>query len=129
MAAAPATAPVPPPVAPMLTSVRAVSVRGRDAGGKWVVKPLLKFSNKSQPHAVATLMKTTDFRKEGPSEAAPQELVLVSKSNAIGVYPYFPETGLLGSGTEWAAVPDEFKAWMQRKVAATGPTPAQGAKK
>lgn len=125
VAAAPKAAPTPPPIAPMLQAARAVYVRGRDAGGKWAVKPLLKFSNKTQPQAVALLTKTTDFRKEGPAGDAPQELIVVGKSDAIGVYSYFPETGLLGSGSEWAAVPDGFKTWVQRKIAAK-PSPTPG---
>jgi hypothetical protein len=129
VAAVPKAAPTPPPIAPMLQAARAVYVRGRDAGGKWAIKPLLKFSNKTQPHAVAVLRKTADFRKEGPAGDAPQELIVVGKSDAIGVYSYFPETGLLGGGSEWAAVPDEFKAWVQRKIATAGLIPAQGAKK
>ncbi len=123
---APKAAPTPPPVASMFSSVRAVYVRGRDASGKWAAKPLLKFSSKSQPHAVAMLTKTSDFRKGGPAGDAPQELVLVGKSNAIGVYPYFPETGLTGSGSDWAAVPDEFKTWVQRKLASAGAAPVPG---
>ena len=125
-AAAPVAALAPPPVAPMLQGVRAVYVRGKDAGGKWAAKPLLKFSEKSQPHAVATLRKTADFRKEGPGGAAPQQIVLASKGGAIGVYSYFPDTGLLGSGSEWAAVPDEFKTWVQRKIASAGSAPVLG---
>ncbi len=123
-AAAPAVAPGPPPIAPMLQGVRAVYVRGKDANGKWAAKPLLKFSEKSQPHAVAALWRTADFRKEGPARAAPQQIVLVSKSHAIGVYFYFPDTGLLGGGSDWAAVPDEFKTWVQRKIASAGAAPA-----
>lgn len=126
VAAAPTAAPPPPPLAPMLQSARAVSVRGKDANGRWAAKPLLKFNAKSQPQAVALLAKTTDFRKEGPSDAAPQELIVVGKSDAIGVYSYFPETGLLGNGGEWAAVPDEFKTWVQRKLASAGAAPVPG---
>lgn len=125
-AAATTAAPVPPPVAPMLQTVRAVFVRGKGAEGKWAAKPLLKFGTKDQPHAVATLRKTADFRKEGPVGAAPQEMVLVSKGGAIGVYSYFPDTGLLGAGSDWAAAPEEFKTWMQRKIAAAVPASAQG---
>lgn len=127
--AVPKAAPAPPPLTAMLSSARAVYVRGRDAKGGWNAKPLLKFTAKSQPQAIALLAKTTGFRKEGPLEAAPQELIVVGKSDAIGVYPYFPETGLLGSSSEWAAVPDEFKAWMQRKIAATGSALTRGVKK
>ena len=126
VAAAPTAAPPPPPLAPMLQSARAVSVRGKDANGRWAAKPLLKFNAKSQPQAVALLAKTTNFRKEGPSDAAPQELIVVGKSDAIGVYSYFPETGLLGNGGEWAAVPDEFKTWVQRKLASAGAAPVPG---
>ena len=75
------------------------------------------------------LTKMSDFRKEEPAGVASRQVMLASNSRAIGVYAYFHETGLLGSGTDWAVVPDEFKAWMQRKTAATGPTPAQGARK
>lgn len=128
-ATASAAMPTVPAVAPMLSSLRAVYVRGRDASGKWAAKPLLKFGAKDQPQAVALLAKTTDFRKEGPSGAAPQQVVLVSKSNILGVYSYFPEAGLLGSGSDWAVVPGEFKAWIQRKIAATPPASAEGAKK
>lgn len=124
-AAAPAAAPALPTLGSMLSSVRAVYVRGRDAKGGWAAKPLLKFNAKSQPQAVALLTKTTDFRKEGPSGVAPQQIVLVSKSHAIGVYSCFPETGLLGGGSDWAAVPDGFKTWVQRKIAAK-PSPTPG---
>ena len=117
----------PPPIMPMLRSVRAVYVRGRDANGKWATKPLLKFGTKDQPHAVALLRKTSDFRKEGPAGAASQQIVLVSRSSAIGVYSYFPDTGLLGGNSDWAAVPDEFKTWVQRKTASASASTAKGA--
>ena len=124
MRAATVSIAAPPPVAPMLRSLRAVYVRGRGADGKWAAKPLLKFGAKDQPLEVAALMKTTDFRKQGPSGAAPQQIVLASKSNALGVYSYFPETGLLGGGSDWAAVPDDFKTWMQHQIAQAGAAPS-----
>jgi hypothetical protein len=56
-------------------------------------------------------------------------MVLVSNSHAIGVYSYFPATDLVGSGSEWAAVPGEFKTWMQKKIAAAdGPGSQKGKK-
>ena len=126
-AASPTAAFVPLPILPMLRSVRAVYIRGRDANGKWATKPLLKFGTKDQPHAVALLRKTVDFRKEGPAGAASQQIVLVSRSSAIGVYSYFPDTGLLGGNSDWAAVPDEFKTWVQRKTASASASTAKGA--
>ena len=125
--ASPTAAFVPLPITPMLQSVRAVYVRGRDANGKWATKPLLKFGTKDQPHAVALLRKTVDFRKEGPAGAASQQIVLVSRSSAIGVYSYFPDTGLPGGNSDWAAVPDEFKTWVQRKTASASASTAKGA--
>ena len=111
---------IPPPIGTMLRSVRAVSVRRPDAGAKGTTRPFLKFSAKTQPHALAVLAQTADFRKDGPSGAAPAQVVLVSRSHSLGVYSYFPATGLLGSGADWARVPEEFKSWMQGKMAAAG---------
>ena len=50
------------------------------------------------------LTKMSDFRKEGPAGVAPRQVVLASNSSATGVYAYLPETGLLGSSTDRAAV-------------------------
>lgn len=122
-AAAPVAAPVPPPIAPMLRAVCAVYVRGKNADGKWVAKPLLKFGTKDQPHALALLRKTADFRKGGPTGVAPHQIVLARKSNVVGVYSYFPETGLLGGGSDWAIVSDEFKTWMLHKIASADSSP------
>ena len=128
-AVAPAKVFASPPLAQILKTPQAVYVRGKDAKGSWTAKPFLKFSAKTQPHAVALLVQTTDFRKEGPAEAASQQIVLVSKSHAIGVYSYFPDTGLLGNSSDWAAVPSEFKTWMQHKITAAPISAMRGVKK
>jgi hypothetical protein len=118
-----------PPLAQILKTAQAVYIRGKDAKGTWTAKPFLKFSAKTQPHAVALLTQTADFHKQAPSEAASQQLVLVSRRHAIGVYSYFPQTGLVGSGTEWAAVPEEFQTWMQHKLASVPATRTRSSKK
>jgi hypothetical protein len=111
-------APAPLPLAQALRTVHNVYLRRIGTSANGSVKPFLKFGLDNQPHEVGVLRKTADFRTTAPAETAPQELVLVSKSGAIGVYSYYPQTGLLGNGSDWATVPGEFKAWIQRKSAA-----------
>lgn len=79
-------------------------------------KPLFQFSASSQPHAIALLTKTADFHAQPDAEAASDQMVIVSKSGAIGVYPYRLDTGVLGDGANSAILPAEFKVWMQRKL-------------
>lgn len=108
------------PISQMLKTAQSVYLRGKDAKGIWTAKPFLKFNAKNQPHAIAMLTKTADFRQAGPAEAPSQQIVLVNRSHAIGVYSYFPKTGVLGSGSDWATVPSEFQKWLQLKIAAVG---------
>lgn len=81
---------------------------------------------KTQPGiypARGTFVMQASLSIGGTAGAASQQIVLVSRSSAIEVYSYFPDTGLLGSNSDWAAVLDEFKTWIQRKVGASA---AQG---
>ena len=108
-------APAALPLAQMLKTPGKVYLRDNSTPTDKTTKPLFEFSAASQPYAIALLTKTADFHAQTDAEAASDQMVIVSKSGAIGVYPYRLDTGVLGDGANSAILPAEFRVWMQRK--------------
>lgn len=104
------------PLPQMLKAPGKVYLRRDSSPTGGTTKPLFQFSASREPHAIALLTKTADFQVGPTPEIASDEMVIISKSGAIGVYAYHPETGVLGGGAETATVPAELKVWMQRKL-------------
>lgn len=108
----------PPPLSRILKTAQTIYLRPAEA--KTNTAAAEKADRAAEPplHFAApkSLRKTTVFSKKAPTEDAPYEVVLVNKIHTMGVYFYFPKTGLLGRGSEWAEVPDTFKAEAQQKL-------------
>ena len=108
--------PAAPPLAQMLKIPSKIFLRRKNTLASGTAKMVFKFSAKSQPHAMALLTKTADFHAPPDAQAASDEMVIVSKTGAIGVYPYQPDMGVLDDGANSAILPAEFKVWMQHKL-------------
>ena len=100
---------------PVLTALRhgnSYRMERRNAAGDWMPIPSTLIDMHSHPELFRLLRGKVQWQAVGPGGVPLYQLVISSQGGSV-LYTYFPESGLVGGGNDWAMLPAKATSWLK----------------